>query len=62
MSVTQALTTEKISALKKLVDTDGINSVPGIYTELNNMGFGYAGWAYGVSTGDSVTGMGALGL
>ncbi|MFV5594544.1 hypothetical protein [Acinetobacter junii] len=60
MSTIQTLTTEQIEQYQRLVDQQGINAVPGIYAALNNMGFGYAGWCYGVSTGDSVTGMGAL--
>ncbi|WP_155721353.1 hypothetical protein, partial [Acinetobacter venetianus] len=60
MSTNQNLTTAQIEQYQRLVQEQGINAVPGIYAALNNMGFGYAGWAYGVSTGDSVTGMGAL--
>ena len=60
MSTIQTLTSAQIRQYQLLVQEQGISAVPGIYAALNSMGFGYAGWAYGVSTGDSVTGMGAL--
>lgn len=54
MSTSQTLTTEQIKQYQQLVQEQGISAVPGVYAALNNMGFGYAGWAYGVSTGDSI--------
>ncbi|WP_240617569.1 putative Ig domain-containing protein [Acinetobacter oleivorans] len=60
MSTIQNLRTKQIEEYQDLILAQGINAVPGIYNALNNIGFGYAGWAFGVSTGDTITGTGAL--
>lgn len=60
MNNLENLTSERIQQYLNLVEAEGIDAVPTIYSALNDMGFGYAGWAYGVSTGDTVTGQGAL--
>ena len=62
MSTIQTLTSAQIEQYKQILLEEGIGRVPSIYDELNNMGFGYAGWAYGVATGDSITGISALGF
>ncbi|MEN8274388.1 putative Ig domain-containing protein [Acinetobacter seifertii] len=60
MSTIQNLTTKQIKDYQELILTQGINAVPAVYNALNNIGFGYAGWAFGVSTGNTITGTGAL--
>ncbi|MDS7968862.1 putative Ig domain-containing protein [Acinetobacter sp. V117_2] len=60
MSTIQNLTTKQIKEYQDLILAQGINAVPGVYNVLNNIGFGYAGWAFGVSTGNTITGTGAL--
>ena len=56
----QPLSIERLKQLKRLLDIEGIKVTSSIYKELSNLGYGYAGWAYGVATGESATGQGAL--
>ena len=60
MSTPQAITQAQIQSYRDLVEEQGINAVAAIYQALADKGHGYAGWAYGVATGDSITGHGAL--
>lgn len=60
MLVAQNITIEQIKAYKYILNVQGITAVGTIYQALSSKGYGYAGWAYGVSSGDSVTGNGAL--
>lgn len=54
------LTKERIEQLLALLDAEKINATSAIYQELSNLGYGYAGWGYGVATGETLTGQGAL--
>ena len=60
MSTPQAITQAQIQSYRDLVEEQGINAVAAIYQALADKGHGYAGWAYGVATGDSITGHGAF--
>ena len=48
---TQKLTKDRIEQLLTLLNSEKINANPAIYQELSDLGYGYAEWAYGVSTG-----------
>lgn len=60
MITIQHLTSSEIDEYTRILEAQGIVAVGGIYEALANKGYGYAGWAYGVSTGDSITGNGVL--
>ena len=51
MTTTQKLTKDRIEQLLILLNAEMINATPAIYQELSDLGYGYAGWAYSVSTG-----------
>lgn len=60
MANPQIVEKARIQQLIDLLEGEGINATAAIYQELSNLGYGYAGWAYGVATGESITGQGAL--
>lgn len=51
MTNLQMLSKDRIAQLLALLDVEKINATLAIYQELLDLGYGYAGWAYGVSTG-----------
>lgn len=60
MTNLQMLSKDRIDQLLALLDAEKINATTAIYQELSDLGYGYAGWGYGVATGETITGQGAL--
>ena len=60
MTTINILTKARIEQLITLLDAEKINATTAIYQELSDFGYGYAGWGYGVATGETITGQGAL--
>ncbi|WP_448761230.1 hypothetical protein [Acinetobacter tandoii] len=60
MTNLQMLSKDRIDQLLALLDAEKINATAAIYQELSDLGYGYAGWGYGVATGETITGQGAL--
>lgn len=56
----QTLERSYIESLKEILNQQGIKAVDDIYLALQNKGYNYAGWGYGVATGTYVTGIFAL--
>ncbi|OTG69170.1 hypothetical protein B9T25_00785 [Acinetobacter sp. ANC 4470] len=50
MTATQTLSRERLKQLKNLLEIEGIKATSAIYQELSNLGYRYAGCAYGVTT------------
>ena len=56
----QTLTTSQLQALKDAIAAGGVNAVADAYRILYENGYKYAGWAEGVATGDTLSGLFAL--
>ena len=54
------VTKQDISRYHNMIDERGVCGARDVYKELNEKGHGYAGWAYGVSSGKTITGQAAL--
>ncbi|WP_037585727.1 calcium-binding protein, partial [Stenoxybacter acetivorans] len=60
MAVHQEITREQVEAYRRMVSQDGVAGAIKAYRELYDQGYGYAGWALGVATGETITGQAAL--
>jgi hypothetical protein len=56
----QAPTTQQIGQYITQINNGGIDQVRQVYDSLYAQGYNYAGWAGGVASGDSITGLSAL--
>lgn len=60
MTQPATLTTAQLDVYLNRINTGGVTEAVKVYQELQDKGYGYAGWAKGVATGDSFTGTAAL--
>ncbi|WP_037585726.1 hypothetical protein [Stenoxybacter acetivorans] len=60
MAFHQTITRDQVVDYKERVSRDGVAGAIKIYKELYDQGYGYAGWALGVATGDTLTEKAAL--
>lgn len=58
----QTITQKDIDRYHGIINQDKVQGAVAVYEELRQKGYGYAGWAHGVATGESVTGRAALGF
>lgn len=54
------LTTGQLSQYRQAIQNGGVDAVRQVYRELYGQGYNYAGWAYGVASGETITGQSAL--
>lgn len=57
-----AYTTQQLDSMRKAVENGGVDAAVSVYTELQNNGYTYAGWARGVATNQTATGQAANGF
>jgi hypothetical protein len=55
MAQPKTLTNAQLQQYRDLINNGGVNAVRQVYAELYADGYGYAGWANGVATGNSIT-------
>jgi hypothetical protein len=58
--VAQVLTVEQLDQYRLTIVGGGVDAVRQVYIDLHQQGYAYAGWAYGVATGEFITGQAAL--
>ena len=58
----QTITQKDIDRYSSMINQNKVQGAVAVYEELRQKGYGYAGWAHGVATGESVTGRAALGF
>ena len=54
------VTTAQLRHYKEMIASGGVDAASRMYGELYGMGYNYAGWAEGVSRGNSITGLSAI--
>ncbi|WP_037585722.1 hypothetical protein [Stenoxybacter acetivorans] len=60
MAVHQKITRDQVVGYQRMVSRDGLAGAIDAYQQLYDQGYGYAGWALGVATGETITGQAAL--
>lgn len=50
----------QLIAYKESISSGGVNAALAVYAELDSEGYRYAGWAFGVAAGNTITGQSAL--
>ncbi len=60
MSQPEKLSSAQLNSYLTRINTGGVPEVIKIYQELQDKGYGYAGWAKGVATAETVTGLAAV--
>ena len=56
----EPITAKDIARYEEMIDKQGVCGARAVYQELNSKGYTYAGWAYGVASGSTLTGQAAL--
>ena len=56
----QAISKNDIKRYERLIEERGVCGVKAVYLDLQRKGYTYAGWAYGVASGSTITGQAAL--
>lgn len=54
------LTSAQLLGYRDRINSGGVSGAREVYADLHDQGYGYAGWAEGVATGNTVTGQSAL--
>lgn len=54
------ITIEQLNQYRQIVTTRGVDGAKDVYQSLYAQGYNYAGWAYGVASGETLTGNYAL--
>ena len=60
MSQPEKLSSAQLNSYLTRINTGGVPEVIKVYQELQDKGYGYAGWAKGVATAETVTGIAAV--
>lgn len=58
----ELVTKQDIARYRNMINERGVCGARDVYKELKEKGHGYAGWAYGISSGKTITGQAALNL
>ena len=56
----EPITAKDIARYEEMINKQGVCGARTVYQELNSKGYTYAGWAYGVASGSTLTGQAAL--
>jgi hypothetical protein len=60
MTQPQTLTSNQLQSYADRINAGGLDAAKQVYAELYALGYNYAGWAQGVATGQTLTGVSAL--
>jgi hypothetical protein len=60
MTQPQTLTSDQLKSYGDRINAGGLDAAKQVYAELYALGYNYAGWAQGVATGQTLTGVSAL--
>lgn len=58
--MTQPISIQQLTDYISLIQSNGVEGVRSVYSDLYNSGYNYTGWALGVVTGETMTGIFAM--